>query len=166
MVSQLRTYTAKLNRARLSSDDFEEASQYISRADHARDDVLRRALLTAAIVSYCRPFTNNSGGATKHATSQVSVSLRRLFTSGEQQLHGKLLSLRNEVVAHTDYDRKPVRRLKGTTAGFSMSGKPFELLSEQIDLKLFREMCEALKGHCFSAMMELNKKIVELENAP
>ncbi len=162
----MRTYTAQLNRARLSSDDFEEASQYLSKADDAQDDILRRALLTAAIVSYSRPFTSNSGGATKLATSQLSVSLSSLFTSEEQQLHEKVLSLRNEVVAHTDYDRKPVKRLEGSTAGFTMSGKLFDLLSEQLDLKMLCMMCGALKGHCFSAMMELNKKIVEIENAP
>jgi hypothetical protein len=94
------------------------------------------------------------------------VSLRGLFTKEEQQFHEKLLALRNEVVAHTDYDRKPVRRLQGTAAGFTMNGKLFDLLSEQLDLNLFREMCGALKGHCFTTMMELNKKIVEIENAP
>jgi hypothetical protein len=164
-VAQLQTYTAQLNRARLSSDDFEEASQYIANIDDVQDDVLKRALLTAAIVAYSRPFTNNSGGLGKHATSQLSVSLRRLFTVKELEFHDKLLALRNEVVAHIDYDRKPVRRLEGTAAGFTMSGKPFDLLSERIDVKLFREMCAALKQHCVDRMMELNRKIVAIENA-
>ncbi len=164
--SKLQTFDAQLNRARLSSDDFEEASQYISRANDVQDDVLRRGLLTAAIVSYSRPFTSNSGGAAKHATSQLRVPLRGLFTKEEQQFHKKLLALRNEVVAHTDYDRKPVKRLQGTAAGFAMNGKLFDLLSEQLDLNLFREMCGALKGRCFTKMMELNKEIVEIENAP
>ncbi|MBI3057057.1 MAG: hypothetical protein HYY77_23855 [Betaproteobacteria bacterium] len=92
--------------------------------------------------------------------------MRRLFTLEEQQFHEQLISLRNEVVAHTDYDRKPVKRLKGTAAGLTMSGKPFDLLGEGIDFKLFGRMCNALKGHCFNKLLELNKKIVELENAP
>src|SRR5688572_5238373 len=103
----MQTFTAQLNRARLSYDDFEEASQYASKYDPAHDDVLRRSLMTAAIVAYARPFIAIRGRSNKHATTQLSVSLPRLFTLEEQQLHEHLISLRNEVVAHTDYDRKP-----------------------------------------------------------
>src|SRR4051812_28275480 len=106
------SYTAQLHRARLSSDDFEEASQYIARARKTRDDFLKRALLTAAIVAYARPFTPNSGGLSRQATSQLKVNLQRLYKPDERALHERLLALRNEVVAHTDYDRKPVRRLQ------------------------------------------------------
>jgi hypothetical protein len=52
---------AQLYRARLSSDDFTEASEYLSKFSATGDDVVKRGLLTAAIVSYCRPFTKNDG---------------------------------------------------------------------------------------------------------
>jgi hypothetical protein len=157
---------AQLYRARLSSDDFTEASEYLSKFSATGDDVVKRGLLTAAIVSYCRPFTKNDGGAGGAATSQLSVNPAKLFTPGEQELHKTLLSLRREVVAHTGYDRKPVKRLKGSESGFTMSGKLFDLLSETIDLSLFATMCGALKSHCFDTMMDLNRKIVEADNAP
>jgi hypothetical protein len=150
----------------LSHDDFEEALQYIAKLAGAQDDVLRRALLSAAIVAYARPFSNNSGGATGSATSQLAVRLNKVLTAEEQRLHETLISLRNEVVAHTDFDRKPVKRLKGTHAGFTMSGKLFDLLAQPIDLSLFQAMCNGLRAHCFHSMMELNKQIVEAENAP
>jgi hypothetical protein len=56
--------------------------------------------------------------------------------------------------------------LKGSESGFTMSGKLFDLLSETIDLSLFATMCGALKNHCFDAMMDLNRKLVEADNAP
>lgn len=157
-------YAAQLNRARLSSDDFAEALDYLSRVSGTQDDVVRRALLTAAIVAYARPFTNNAKSSTEDATSRLSVSPNKVFVPAELKLHERLMSLRNEVVAHTEYERKPVKRLEGTNAGFTMSGRLFDLLSEPIDTGLFSAMCETLKGHCFNTMMDLNRRIVELEN--
>ena len=157
---------AQLHRARLSSDDFEEAHQYLSQFDKATDGTLKRGLLTASVICYCRPFTAIRGGFSPHATAQLRVSLSKLLSSQERTLHIKLMTLRNEVVAHTAYSRKPVRRVKGSASGFTMTGKLFDLLSERLDTKMFLEMSVALKGHCFNSMMQLNKQLVDIENAP
>lgn len=162
---QLPFLRAKLHRARLSSDDFTEASGYIAKFEETQDDVLKRGLLTAAVICYCRPFAHSRGGASQHATSQLNVRLQKLFKPQELKLHMTLLSLRNEVVAHTEYSRKPVKRLKGSESGFTMSGKLFDLLAEPIDMSLFRAMCSALQGHCFNFMMQMNKEMVKLENS-
>jgi hypothetical protein len=156
----------QLLRARLSLDDFTEAREYLEKLEANEDEVTRRGLLTAAIVAYCRPFTNSDEGVGGDATSQLSVSISKLFTEVEQRLHAQVLSLRHEVVAHTAYDRKPVKRLEGALSGFTMSGKLFDLLSEKIDISLFQMMCGALCGHCFTKMMELNQSVVEAENEP
>jgi hypothetical protein len=163
---QLQQLLAQLHRARLSSDDFAEASEYLLQFGEVQNDVLKRGLLTASVICYCRPFTASRGGFSPHATAQLRVSLRKLFTPQERKLHDTLMSLRNEVVAHTAYSRKPVRRLKGSASGFTMSGKLFDLLSERIDTMLFSAMCGVLRGHCFNSMMQLNAQIVDIENAP
>jgi len=156
---------AQLNRTRLSADDFKEASEYIKYISEVGDnDVLKRALLTAAVVCYARPFTNNQSVRTEESTSQLSVSPKKIFKTDELMLHEKLLALRNEAVAHTEYNRKPVKRLEGTPSGFVMSGKLFDLVSERIDLALFNEMCSALNSHCVRTMFELNDKIVEADS--
>jgi hypothetical protein len=162
--SLLPRYLAQLNRTRLSSDDIEEALAYLSKVDPAQDEVVQRGLLTAAIVAYGRPFTNNSTKPDTEATSQLSVNLKRLFTPNQLAQHEALISLRNEVVAHTEYARKPVKRLEGNQASFTMTGKVFDLLEQNIDMVLFQNMCQTLKGYCFQRLLELNQKIVEGEN--
>jgi hypothetical protein len=159
-------YKAQLNRARLSSDDFEEARACLEALGSCAGDVTRRALISSAIVAYARPFTVNSGGANSESTPQLSVSLSKVLDPSELELHERLLALRNEVVAHTDFDRKPVQRLQGTATGFTMQGKLFDLLSEQIDYVTFERMCGALKSHCVTDMLNLNGKIVAEEGAP
>ena len=114
------------------------------------------------MVAYARPFTNNSSGVEVNATPQLSVRLSKLFSQQEQQLHDELLALRNEVVAHTEYKRKPVKRIQGSATGFSMTVKIFDIVSVPLDMYLWSGMCGALRGHCFQAMMELNSKIVDL----
>jgi hypothetical protein len=159
----LQSLKAELIRARLSSDDVREAEEYLDKLTSFPDAVTKRSLLTSAIVAYARPFTNN--GSTQDATSTLGVNPKKLLTADEHELHQRLLSLRNEVVAHTEFDRKPVQRLSGSATGFTMTGRVFDLLNQPIDLALFRKMCEVLQGYCFSKMMELNAQIVELENS-
>jgi hypothetical protein len=161
----LQKLSAQLNRTRLSSDDVSEALKYIEKfLENTNDVVLKRALLIAAVVCYALPFTNNQNVPTEQATSQLGVNLKNLFRNEELSLHEKLISLRNEAVAHIEYDRNPVKRLEGTASGFSMSGPSFDLLNEGIDLKLLADMCSALKGHCVKVLLKLNEKIVEIES--
>ena len=156
-------HLAQLYRARLSHDDFGEAIEYLAQFESTENHVTKRALLTAAIVSYCRPFTNNRQGSSNIATHTLSVKLSQLLTAQELLLHESLMSLRNEAVAHTKYARKPVKRLSGSATGVVMSGKLFDLLSERLDVSAFAAMCRALQGHCFNMILTLNKDIVSDE---
>jgi hypothetical protein len=157
-------YLRQLLRARLSSDDFKEAGQYLTVIETAEDDVVRRGLLTAAIVAYYRPFTNSDEGSAGNATSRLSVNIEKLLNQDEQDMHAVLKALRNEVIAHTAYDRKPVERKEGLLSGVTMCGPEFDLLAEKLDLPLFQKMCRVLGGHCFSKILELNSKIVKDEH--
>jgi hypothetical protein len=154
---------AQLNRTRLSSDDFDECSRYLTTLQECSGEWLQRGLLTAAIVTYARPFTNNNPRRIPDVTGSLSVSINQVLSLEEKKLHDQLIALRNEVVAHTDYSRKPVRRLEGALNGFSMNPTVFDLLGEQIDLKVFSGICMTFKAHCFSTLLELNEKIVAEE---
>ena len=157
---------AQLNRTRLSHDDFEEAGAYLRELEPQQSDVLRRGLLSAAIVAYVRPFTSNDRGSNGKATPVLAVRPKKILSDTEVALHEKLVLLRNEVVAHSQYDRKPVARVSGTQSGFTMQGKIFDLLAEKIDVALFRVICDAMRYHCFNTMLELNRKMATIENAP
>jgi hypothetical protein len=156
---------AQLNRALLSAGDFGEARdclRYFQTLDlSATDVVVQRALLTAAVIAYCRPFSGNE--AHDMATEQVAVKLKALFSDEQWVLHGELNALRNEAVAHSDYDRRPVGRTHGSLTGFSIWGENFDLLREGLDVAKWEQMCERLAGECFRRAMAINRQLTLLE---
>jgi hypothetical protein len=86
-----------------------------------------------------------------------------VFTSDKLELHEKPWSLRREVVAHTDYERK--KRLSGSMTGFTTNGALFDLLEPSIDVAPFGKMCEVLQARCFRLALELNQEILQMEAA-
>ena len=161
----VRKLNAQLSRARIAKWDFEEASSYLMALHGRRIYVIRRALMTAAIVAYCRPFTQNETDSASKATPQLSVSLKELFEAKELELHERLLALRHEALAHSSYARKPVGRVEGNTRGFMLSGRPFDIVSQNVDHKLLLAMCAKLELHCENKMSNLNRHIVRAESA-
>ena len=150
---------AQFNRAHISKRDFEEALEYL-RAFHARLRVsLKRAILLAAIVAYSRPFAQSRSGVHRKATSALNGNPQNVLSDQEYLLHQKLLSLRHEALAHSSYDRKPTARVSGTSRGFLVQSRPFDLLSERIDVKSFCSMCEKMINHCTDKLFELNRRL-------
>lgn len=156
---------AQLSRARIAKWDFEEASSYILALHGRRNHVIRRALITAAIVAYCRPFTQNETDSSSKATKQLSVSLKDLFEPKELELHERILALRHEALAHSSYARKPVGRVEGSMRGFILSGRPFDIVSQNVDHKLLLSMCTKLDLHCENKMSSLNRQLVRAEES-
>jgi len=76
-------------------------------------------------------------------------------------LHERLLTLRHEALAHSDFDRKPTRRIKSLGPGFLVSSMPFDVLSERIDMKLFRSICTKMKNHCYDKLFQLDRQMKE-----
>jgi hypothetical protein len=81
------------------------------------------------------------------ARSQLKVKLTAVFTHDEVAQYELLLVLRDEVIAHTDYTRKPVSRFEGTVWGFSMDVHQFELLEQGVDIGMAKRMCEKLEAY-------------------
>src|SRR2546428_7085430 len=100
---------AQFNRASISNKDFAEAEDYLRAYSDDLADTLRRALLVSAIVAYARPFTSNDGGTDGFATGTLAGNPKQILSDDELMLHEKILELRNEAVAHSDYTRKPTR---------------------------------------------------------
>lgn len=124
---------AQFNRAIISEHDFTEAEDYLKCFDQKPTDVIKRALFLAAIVSYARPFLDSECGTQSKATSRLSIKLPKVLSPEELKLHKKVMNLRNEALAHSQYTRKPIARSSGSENGFSFQGKPYDLLSENID---------------------------------
>ena len=118
---------------------------------------MRRALLTAAVVAYSRPFRKSRGG--DKATHYLPVNLDRWFTPAQLTMHKKLLDLRDTAVAHSDYAAKPASRIAGNLAGFSFWGARFDLLQQQLDAVAWLKMCDQLVSHCFQSALGHNREL-------
>jgi hypothetical protein len=157
-MSTKNNYEIQLNRANISVKDFEEALEYLKPYQKYQFNIINKALLVAGIISYSRPFTKNKGDIDK-ATSFLSVNLKRIYTSRELLLHDKILSYRNEAIAHSDFKRRPTRLVKSDSNGFITMSKAFDIQSELIDTEMFIGICEKMKKYCTDKMFELNRKI-------
>ncbi len=157
-MTRVSNLEAQFNRTHISIRDFEEAQEYLRSYRQRYRGVTRRALLLAAIVSYCRPFTRNKGGKECQTTPSLSSLVLDILTPAERSLHKDLLLLRHEALAHSDFNRKPTRRTESRRTGFSVKSKPFDLLSEQIDVAAFRRMCGRMAQHCRNVLFDLNKQ--------
>ena len=109
---------AQLNRTNISSKDFSEAEDFLNAYRDDLSETLRRALLVSAVIAYVRPFSSNSGGSKRLATGTLVGSPKSILGSEEFRLHEKILGLRNEAIAHSDYDRRPTRFVQSIGRGF------------------------------------------------
>lgn len=111
---------AQFHRTNLSEEDFIEAEKYLEcfRQKPTDIDIIKRALLLAAIVSYARPFLQNDCGKQLQATSRLSIKISQTLSVEEQVFHEKIMLLRNEALAHSQYTRKPVSWSSGFENGF------------------------------------------------
>lgn len=157
---------ARFARAHISKRDFEEARDYLQSLRDDYPDVVKRAILVAATVSYARPFTYNDPGADGQSTPSLAVRLARFLTPDEVALHKRLLALRHEAVAHSSYARKAARRVPIPAPGFMVKSKPYDILSEPIDVPSFIALCAKLANHCFDSMYALDKKLKSSEAEP
>ena len=150
---------AQLNRASISIKDFAEAEDYLRAYRDDLSDTLKRALLVAAIVAYARPFTSNDGGADGLATGTLTGNPKRILGEEEGILHEKVLALRHEAIAHSDYDRRPTRFVETVGTGFLTRSKPFDVLSERIAIAAFLAICTKMKNFCTDILFSLSRNL-------
>ena len=153
--------SAQFSRAIISEYDFIEAEKDLQLLETGtgRPEDIERALILAAIISYARPFLENKGNPEGGKSKDPAMRIPRSFTTGERHLHKKLMSLRHEMLAHSQFTRIPVVRTGGSKGGFGFQGRPFDLLSEKIDIALFVTLCRKLKVVCMRNASEANAKL-------
>jgi hypothetical protein len=150
---------ARFNRASISRKDFAEAEVYLRAYSDELSETLRRALLVAAIVAYARPFTSNDSGIEGLATVRLTGNPKRILSSEEFRLHKQILGLRNEAVAHSDYNRKPTWLIERLGTGFRTKSKPFDVLAETIPIDTFLAMCMKMWNHCTGTLYRLSREL-------
>lgn len=137
--------TADFNRAEISVCDFEEAEVYLVELPNASSDIMRKALLVAAIIAYGRPFTSNEKGKSPKASSKVALINNHLLSDEQQAMHSHLMTLRNKAIAHSEFSRNPVSLGDVQKNRISFKKEPFQILTEQISPAQFLALCRRRK---------------------
>ena len=144
---------AQVIRLALSYTGFVEARGYLSSFRPRDGRMVRRAVLQAAILAYTRPFSGNKDHT--YATAAFPLSIKKIASPAEYQLHEQLMALRNTTLAHADYKTAHVHeRRPGQlhSARFLEAHHFFDLLDEPIDRELFRALCWKLSSACIAGI--------------
>ncbi len=146
---------AEINRVNISVRDFEEAHGYLAAYDSNLEVVIQRALLTAAIVAYSRPFKKSRGGTDGQSTRSISSLFDASLDENQKSLHSKIIELRDQGVAHSDFDCKPTRRIPSAPKSVMMWSKSFDVLSHEIDIVSFRDLAWIRYHRCIERLSQL-----------
>lgn len=131
--------------------DMERCIEYLkcARIGVEREDwIVVAGLLSAAIVSYGRPFSGNRDHpkAAPHPSFRLS-----LLSQEERTLHKYLLSARNEAIAHAQADRNPVKVNFASHTGWTASSRLYNPLSEVDHIDSFISLATTARGIFASA---------------
>jgi hypothetical protein len=150
------TPTATFNRSLISDLDFDQAVDFLYELRHGENlsDTVQEALLMAAVISYARPFTSNKSPHGE-ASRTLTPEAREQLTPEEQQLHEHLMSLRNELLAHSDFRRRRVSNVVHHDTGFMVSAQCQSILHSGIDRELMARVCQKLKYFCRVHMADI-----------
>jgi hypothetical protein len=98
----------------ITSFDFGEARQFLAVlrktiADEKTEDpaILRKAIETALVIAYIRPFSGNQSAS--DVASSPPNRILKSYSREERALHDRLLGLRNTEFAHADAEAAQVK---------------------------------------------------------
>ena len=151
----------EFNRLNISVHDFEAAHAYLEQYDPSSKLVLQEAIASAAVVAYARPFKWSNKGDAQQATAKVDIDLATIFDATQLAMHETIIRLRDQGVAHSDYDLKPTRRIRGPGSGAMSWSKMFSPL-QGLDIPMFKAMAWNLNDHCVTRTIQLSRQLEEL----
>ncbi|MEJ2621750.1 MAG: hypothetical protein P8163_16280 [Candidatus Thiodiazotropha sp.] len=109
--------------------------------------IQQSAYTTALVVAYSRPFTESRGWP------KLPMRLMK-YNEEQKQLHKRVLSLRNEVYAHTDVAKRNLRT-------FEIDGTP-SAIEALPAMRFTREETEMIIAMMHMAYESIGKRLVEL----
>lgn len=136
----------KLNRLTISVHDFEKATGLFQEADkHSTDAVVHEALLTCALIHFCRPFTPNKREKEAQAASKLAIDEFGDLTEDEKALHKQCMEIRNKAIAHAEWSHYPTKRNAKTNV---ISGRRFSLTAAGINWPALARLTGKLAEQC------------------
>lgn len=146
-----------INRAYLSRHDFENCNKFLDEFIKKNKDTIKEALLISALVAYARPFSENK----KHPKIINKIPLEKVtrpLGTEERKLHKKLMTIRNQAIAHSVFDKKPT----GTTIrsiALVQQSKPYNILAESIDIKEMKDLSKKMITICDDIICNEQRKL-------
>ncbi len=111
-----------------------------------------------AVISYARPFKKSYKA--DRASESIEPPLDEVLTPDERRLHSRLLELRDQAIAHSDYKMRPTRRVPTPSLSGMMSRtRPFDVQSEIRSVDLFRSSASKLAYWCTDQGIRVAKKM-------
>ena len=133
------------NRLLISQQDMERAEEFFkaaSAASIAGQMEVCRGLITAGIVAYARPFSENNDHPSTTSSPPFST---RYLTDDERLLHQKMLTLRNKAVAHSDAEYNVTNVAANFSNGFIFSAKFYDPLDESPNIIAMQALAHTAK---------------------
>jgi hypothetical protein len=161
-------------RIQISSRDFEDAARFVRTAKrHAIGSDEHEAALQSAITCYARPFSGNELPNSSLADSYLTgVDPQGVLAPQDLGLHGRIVTLRKKVVAHSEAEYNPVERVHTGVAhrpgsyGYVTSSRPWNVVSEQLDLDAFERIADKMKVACWNALGDVARREAETTQPP
>ena len=147
----------QFNRFHISAKDMYECLSYIAQIEKNDFITVKRGMLTASIISYARPFSNNR--THERALATPAVSVKKLCGEELFELHERLLLIRNKAVAHSDFEWNAAFLVKPTQNGFITSGLFFDPIEENIELEKFEKLANTLHNYFRDQLREIAGKL-------
>lgn len=151
----MKGVTAIFHRAMLSRRDFRQSASFLREIRPERTRIEIDAFLTAAVISYARPFSRNERDPQPLAENRLDISPESVLSAKELATHNQVILLRNKAIAHAEFATDPVRLLDAQLDGMSLHGPYFELRNQSIDIPAFLSAAERMRAECTNLMYRL-----------
>jgi hypothetical protein len=109
----------------MSDNDMKRTVEFLESLSLSNSNVMKRALLMSAIISYARPFSANRD----HPEATSSPPKKWLcLNADERKLHEYICKIRDKAIAHSDFEMNPTGAIEHRPHGYSAYSQPYEPL--------------------------------------
>jgi len=152
---------ARYKRVIIAFHDLSECRSYLNRllglngeqAVPRSDNVLRQALIAAAVASYVRPFSGNRPAPDVEA--RLPVDFEERLSQSQLDLHRRVIRVRNREFAHSDPDVSEVKAsIQAGPLAMPVSNIPRRSLTVE-DLRTLDSVCSELHRYLHDQIMTL-----------
>lgn len=148
-----KTSSQELNRYSIACLDWENALAFATEAQkHVQNSIVVDALVFSAIVCYYRPFSSNERKKNAAAKSQLRIEDFPPLTVDEQEIHDTCKILRNQALAHSEFEFNPtwLNPKNGV-----ISSRPFSIHSQRFNISSFIKLVNIFQLACHNKRADL-----------